>query len=308
MHSPIVVITAIESGFGFLLASTILCLILLRGRKAYHYLFAAFLLICAIWDLGVFLLMIRNGHPEELRTIGYVIGTPCTAIPALIFHFACLYTGRPVKWAIALAWGVTVVFWALGFAGLYWKIDGVHTYSWGNMFRVAPSVAGNLYLIFWFALTWPACWLLFTAARRADSRMAKRHYLYVAWGVLVISLAIVKVGVVMGVNLPFILPLGMFLVDIFNAIIGVAIVKERLFDITVLVKKGAVYSLLAALLIFIYSLCEHLLVTYVGELVGDRWGLLQFISVALGIAVLLPVKGRVERAMEGWFRQKKVEF
>jgi hypothetical protein len=100
----------------------------------------------------------------------------------------------------------------------------------------------------------------------------------------------------------------MFLVDVFNAIIGLAIIKDRLFDITVIVKKGTVYSILAGLLIFIYSLSEHLLVTYVGETIGENSTLVQFISIAVGIAVLLPVKNRLERAMEGYFAHKKLEF
>jgi hypothetical protein len=37
-------------------------------------------------------------------------------------------------------------------------------------------------------------------------------------GLLVITLAIVKVLITMGIDAPFLLPLGMFLVDCFNAI------------------------------------------------------------------------------------------
>jgi hypothetical protein len=99
MPSSIVIITAIESGFGFLLTSIVLYLVLSHGRKAYHYLFAAILLICVIWDLGVFLLMIRNEHVEELAILGRFAIYPCTFLPALIFHFTNLYTGRPIKWA-----------------------------------------------------------------------------------------------------------------------------------------------------------------------------------------------------------------
>lgn len=217
MTSPILIITAVESGLGFLLASTILYLVLSRGRKAYHYLFAAFLLICAFWDLGVFLLMIRNTHLDELETIGYLIGVPCGFIPVLIFHFACQYTGRPIKMAIVLGWVLTSIFSILGFFGLYWKVKGVYTYNWGNLFKVAPSVAGNLYMVLWFILNLWASWLLFNGAKKATSRLERRHYLYILTGVLVITFAIVKVGVVMGINIPILLPLGMFLVDVFNA-------------------------------------------------------------------------------------------
>ena len=308
MASPVVIVTAVESGFGFLLTITILVLVLLHGRKAYHYLFAAFLLICALWDLGTFLLMIRNDHLEEIQLIGYIIALPAGFIPALLFHFSCLYTGRPLKWAIALVWGYTGVLWLLTLAGIYWKIDGVYAYGWGNMFRVAPSIFDPLGFASWFVVNLSACWLLFTGYKSAPSRLEKRHYLYITLGILVITLAGVKVGVIMGLDIPIVLPLGMFLVDIFNAIIGIAIIKDKLFDITVIVKKGALYSLLAGLLIFIFSLCEHILVTYVSEKIGEHSTLVYLISIAVGIAVLIPVKKRLEHAIEGYFAHKKLEF
>jgi hypothetical protein len=308
MVSFIVIITAIESGLGFLLSGLILYLLLSRRRKAYHYLFAAFLFVCLFWDLGTFLLMIRNNHLNELETIGYIIGVPCGFIPILIFHFACQYTGRPFKWAVALGWVLTTIFFVLGFFGLYWKVDGVYIYNWGNLFKVAPSLAGNLYMVVWFVFNLSACWLLFKGEKKAASRLERRHYLYILTGTLVITFAIVKVGVVMGINIPILLPLGMFLVDVFNAIIGLAIIKDRLFDITVIIKKGTLYSILAGLLIFIYSLSEHLLVTYIGETFREYSNWAHFISIAVGIAILIPVKNRLERGLEGYFAHKKLEF
>jgi hypothetical protein len=308
MTSPIVIITAIESGFGFLLTSTILYLVLSRGRKTYHYLFSAFLLICAIWDLGVFLLMIRNEHLEELDIIGRIAILPCIFIPALIFHFANQYTGRPIKWAVTLVWGLTGATWVPIIMGIAYQINGTYKYDWGNIFRVAPSILDPFVFIFWFGINLSACWLLFKGAKRAASRLERRHYIYIISGFLALTLAVVKALVTMGINVAFMLPLGMFLVDIFNAIIGLAIIKERLFDITVIIKKGSLYSILAGLLIFIYSLSEHLLVTYIGETIGEHSTLVHFISIVVGIAVLIPVKKRIERATDGYFAQKKLDF
>jgi len=302
------IITAIESGFGFLISSLILYLVLSRGRKTYHYLFAAFLLICAIWDLGVFLLMIRNEHLEELDIIGRIAILPCTFIPALIFHFANLYTGKPVKWAVALVWGSIVAMWVPIIAGVVYRIEGTYAYNWGNIFKVMPSILDPMVFIFWFGINLSACWLLFKGARRAASRLERRHYIYIISGFLALTFAVVKALVTMGINVPFLLPLGMFLVDVFNAIIGIAIIKDRLFDITVIVKKGTIYSILAGLLIFIFSFSEHILVTYIGEIFREYSTLAHFISIAVGIAILIPVKTRLDRVMERLFAQKKLEF
>jgi hypothetical protein len=308
MTSPIVIITAIESGLGFLLSSVILYLILSHRRKAYHYLFAAFLVLCAIWDLGTCLLMIRNDNQNELQVIGFIIALMCGFIPALLFHFSNLYTGRPIKWAIILAWVLTGVLWILTLLGLVNKVEGVYTYKWGNMFRFAPSGLAPVIMIIWFGFNLWACWLLFNGIKRTKSSLERRHYIYITSGVLVITLAVVKVGVAMGINLPFILPLGMFLVDVFNAIIGLAIIKDRLFDITVIIKKGTLYSILAALLIFVYSFMEHILVTFVGEKLGENSTALHLMAVAIGIAVLMPIKNRIEKGVDGYFAHRKLEF
>jgi len=308
MPSPIVIITAIESGFGFLLTSTVFYLVLSRGRKAYHYLFAAFLLICAIWDLGIFLIMIRNEHVAELAIIGRVAILPCMFIPALIFHFANLYTGRPIKWAVALVWGLTGVMWVLILVGVFYRIEGIFAYDWGNIFRVVPSVFDPMFSILWFGVNLSACWLLFKSAKRATSLLERRHYQYIISGFLAVTFAAVKGLIPMGVNIPFLLPLGMLLNDIFVSIIGLAIIKDRLFDITVIVKKGTLYSILAGLLIFVYSFSEHILVTYIGETIGEHSNLLHLISIAVGIAVLMPVKNRLELAIERYFAHKKLEF
>lgn len=308
MTSPIVIITAIESGFGFILTSTILYLVLSRGRKAYHYLFAAFLLICVIWDLGIFLLMIRNKHVAELDILGRIAILPCFFIPALIFHFANLYTGRPIKWAIALIWGLTGILWVPILAGVYYKIEGVYTYDWGNIFKVVPSDLDPFTFVFWLGVNLSACWLLFRSARRVTSPLERRHYLYIISGFLAVTFTVVKALVTMGIDAPFLLPLGMFLSDIFVSIIGLAIIKDKLFDITVIIKRGTLYSALAGLLIFVYSFTEHILITYIGETIGEHSNLVHFIAIGVGIAVLIPVKNRIERTIEGYFAHKKLAF
>ena len=307
MPSAIVIVTAIESGFGFLLTSTMLYLVVSRGKKAYHYLFAAFLLVCALWDLATFLLMIRNDHLGEVERLGYLI-MPCLLLPGLVLHFACLYTGRRMPRLISAVWAVTGVSLLLGLAGLYWRIDGVYKYDWGNIFRVAPSVVDLPAMVGLFGVNLYACWLLFDASRRAATPLERRHYLYVFSGILVLTLAMVKVGVVMGIDVPILLPLGMFFVDVFNAIMGAAIIKHRLFDITVIIKKGTVYSALAALLIFVYSLSEHVFITYIAETFREYSNLAHFVSIAVGIAVLFPVKSRLERATEHYFANRRLEF
>jgi hypothetical protein len=306
--STIVVITAIESGFGALITGTVLFLVLSHGKKAYHYLFAAFLFICFIWDLGTCLIMLRNEHVAELPLIGRAAFLPCIFIPVLLFHFVNLYTGRPVKWAIVLVWVLTALAWVPILGGVFYQIEGSYTYDWGNIFRVKPTVIDPMIFIFWYAINLSAIWLLFRNSKKVSSNLEKRHYAYVISGLLVVTFSIVKALITMGINAAFLLPLGMFFNDIFVSIIGVAIIKDKLFDITILIKKGTIYSILAGLLIFIYSFIEHFLVTYIGEKVGENSFALNLIAIGIGIAILMPVKNRIEKGVEGYFSHRKLEF
>ena len=104
------------------------------------------------------------------------------------------------------------------------------------------------------------------------------------------------------------MPTCMLLNDIAAALIGIAILKYQLFDITVIIKKTTIYSILLALIIFISSLCEHLLSTYVGHMLGEESYYIHLISIAAVVGVLMPVRKRLERAIEGFLAKKKVAF
>lgn len=132
--------------------------------------------------------------------------------------------------------------------------------------------------------------------------------IYMAVSFIVLTLATVKLAVLYNIDNAFLLPMGMFVNDIFSALIAIAIIKHHLFNITFIVKKSALYSSLAAILIFVISFSEHILITYFGKLIGGHSELIHLISIAVGIAVLMPLKHRIERAVEKYFAQKKLEF
>lgn len=306
--SAVVVITMLESLLGFLLTSLVFYFVVKYGRKNYHYLFAAFLFICILWDLGIFVTMLRNDTVGELDIIGKAAVLPCVFIPALIFHFVNMYVGKPIKWALIFVWVATILTWIPISLGVFYKIEGYYSYGWGNIFKVVRTVFDPLMFIFWFGINLSACWLLYRNIQNTTDRLQTRHSIYIFTSLLVVTFAIIKVFVTMGVNLAFMLPLGMFLNDCFVSIIGLAIIKDRLFDITIIVKKGALYSILTALVIFIYSFMEHILVTFVGEKIGENSTALHLLSIAVGIAVLSPLKKLIEKTVERYFAHRKLEI
>ena len=305
-----VLVTSITSFIGFLLNSTMLFLVLSRGRQKYHYLFSGFLFICALWDIGIFLCMIRNSHVNELPIYGNVIIWPCTFMFAIIYHFTCAYLNQPRKKRTIFIWAVSFIAFILGVTGLSGKIVGVYNYSWGNIYR-PDSMMGNGFLfsapiVYFFGLS--ALWYLFRAYKLETSPLKKRHILYIFISLSIIHLATSKIAILYGFDNGYLMPICMLLNDIAAALIGIAIIKYRLFDITIIIKKTTIYSILAALMIFIFSLSEHLLATYVGNVFGEQSVFIHLISIAAVIGVVMPVRKKVESTVARFFAKKSVEF
>ena len=310
MLSTIVLVTSITSFIGFLINSTVLVLVLLRGRKKYHYLFSGFLLFCAVWDLGIFLAMIRNSYPDELAIYGYIIFWPCIFLPALVYHFTCAYLNQPRKKTTIFIWTFCAIAFVLGVSGFMGRIEGVYNYSWGNIFRPDSTLqAGTLAsLPFYFIFIWASCWFLLRARQRETSPLRRRHMLYILISFFVISLAMVKTIVLFGIDNGYVMPIAMLLNDISGGLIGIAIVKYQLFNITIIIKKTTIYSAFVAIIIFVFSVSEHLLATYVGQIFGEHSFYIHLISVAAVVGVLMPVRQRVERGIERFFTRRTVEF
>jgi len=53
MPSIAVLVTSITSFIGFIMNVLVMLVVLWRGRRSYHFLFAVLLLIVACWDLDI---------------------------------------------------------------------------------------------------------------------------------------------------------------------------------------------------------------------------------------------------------------
>jgi hypothetical protein len=307
MSSTVVLITSITSFIGFIINTLVLFLVLARGRRRYHFLFAVLLFMVACWDLGVFLMMIRNSYPNEILLYYNIVGIPVLLFPAFAFHFTTTYLDQPRRKLTILIYGYCVfVIIASLLAAPGASPVFVRSYEWANIPGTEPTPGWLSWILVYYLSLLLSCWLLIQARRCESSVVARRHIDYVLASFIVFSVAQMKLLVVVGVDAPFTLPLGMSLVDLFGALIGVAIVKDRLFDITVILKKGTAYSALGAVIIFLFAFSEHLIATYLAGVAGALSEYLHFVSIGVVVVAFMPVKRRVDRFVEGYFTAKGV--
>jgi hypothetical protein len=124
----------------------------------------------------------------------------------------------------------------------------------------------------------------------------------------VYGVATIKVLVSYGIDAPLFLPFGILLVGFFGVIIGTAILKDRLFDITVIVRKGIIYSALAVIIVFIFDFSQHLFAMFLGELAGEHSTYIHFISIGIVVIAFMPLKRKLEQTINRAITKKKIQF
>jgi hypothetical protein len=305
----------------FLINGAVLFLVLSRGRQKHHYLFAGALSVYTITSFSGFLFAFRNSQVDELIIYQSVMTIVSSFVAPCIYHFTCAYLNQPRKKSTIFIWAYAVIVAIFNLSGkvmgkagpmVLTTSDGLNLYAFqgGATDIVIYSIMTVIPLIF----IWLACWFLFRARRRETSPLARRHMLYIIISFLV-TLSLVLISL-LEVFLEFneleanrlTGQMQSVVVAIFGALVGIAIVKERLLDITVIIKKTTLYSIFLAIIIFVFSLSEHLLASYVGEFFGEHSIFIHIISIAVVIAVLMPIRQKIERAIERLFAKKTVEF
>jgi hypothetical protein len=304
----------------FLINGAALFLVLSRGRQKYHYLFAGALTVYTITSFSGFLFVLRNSHTDELIIYQTVLTTLSLFMAPCLYHFTCAYLNQPRKISTIIIWAYVVLAAANTF---YSRVVGlgpmVLTTSDGfNSFTFQGGTADiaiySALILIPFSIILSACLLLFRARRRETSPLARRHMTYILISFLV-TLFLVLISF-LEVFLEFkelevnrlAGQMQSVVIAIFGALVGIAIVKERLLDITVIIKKTTIYSIFLAIIVFVFSLSEHLLASYVSEFFGEHSIFIHIISIAVVIAVLMPIRQKIERAIERLFAKKTVEF
>jgi len=306
--STVLLVTAFASLIGVAINVLVMLVLLSRGRRKHHILFALLLLVAACWDLGIFLIMIRNSFPEEILMYQNIISIPFQLFPAFIYHFTTTYLNQPRKISTIVIYVYSIISLLLVLTGAIQPYTGVYNYSWGNIARARWDLGIISWLVVYHFSILFSCWLLFRSRRLESSPLKRRHTGYIIGSFIVFSVAYVKVLLTYGFDIPFILPLGILLVDSFGAVIGMAIVKEQLFDITVLVQKGILYSMFTALIVFIFDFTQHIAATFFEGLVGEHSGFTHYIPIAVVIIAFMPLKQRLEHTIGAVFEKKKIEF
>lgn len=165
------------------------------------------------------------------------------------YHLSVSYTKtRDEKKLVYLAYLITFILFSL-FISTNYIISTARKFFWGYY-----SQAGhfhNLYLIFFFGLFLRGLYLLFKhyLKQKRISQIKANRTIYIFISYLVALMGAVDYLQKYGVKL---YPLGWIFEVVFAFIIAYAIIRHRLMDITIIIRKSIVYSIIIAILTGVY--------------------------------------------------------
>lgn len=218
---------------------------LAKAKGLMHRLWAAFCISTAIWGWGGYMIATTNNIEVadlwwRITHIGVIF------IPILFLHFVYQFLNIGRKWFLVVSYILGIFFLIANF------IDGLFIANMRWVFDqfYYDSPPGPLYIpftIFFFALVIYSHYELLKAYRRARGRT--RYQIKLFFIAMVISFSGGSLSFLPVYNIDFYPTMNLF-ASFYPIMIAYAIVRYRLFDVRIIVRRSTIYLIIAG---FAYS-------------------------------------------------------
>ena len=252
--------------------------------------FAAFAAALATWNIGVMGLRSAADTAAAMRW-EWLVHVAIALVPALFTEYVRAFLGWPRGRLLTVAYGLAGLFIVL--TPTPWLVKDVSLTVWG--YAPVPGFAYGPFLLYFYAYLVGGAAVLALEARRLRGAQVTR----VGWVVVGILVALFGgafdfVRFVAGWERLY--PIGIPANMVFGLALGVAIVRHRLVEITVLMRRAVLYALTSLALTPFLILAIHS-VARAGR--GDATGSLIAALIAAGaLAMGLPLLRKLEALLE----------
>lgn len=262
-----------------------------------------FLLAIAIaqWSFFTALMGMQTNHDQALLW-GRVCHVGVMFIPVFFFYFTGAIVGRPrpktLKAGYIIATLMSVGILSTPFFIPYERTDA------GPNFMVAPGIFYSLIILFFGLYVGMSLKILFSEAQKAKG-LRRKHIQYFFWSSIAgYGLGGINFLPVYGITIPP-YPYTAACGAVYYGILAYAIMRHRLFDIEVLVKKGLVFTLLFTL---VYSLVTGL-IYFLGYFIsGEHKALLSITSILMAMIIYEPLRNLLTRLTHSFLFQQKQDY
>ncbi len=169
----------------------------------------------------------------------------------------------------------------------------------------SPGPFWYIYILFFTIASFYGLYELYKARKQSEGfKKVQLTYLLIAYSTVIIG-ALFYLLLVFKIETP---PIDNFLVVVYSIMMGYAIVRHRLMDIEVVIKKGIIYSTLMAAIVGVYSFLIFLGQNLFQSTLGiNQW--VATIITAFAIAVgYKPLESFITEITNEYFFKKKVDY
>lgn len=270
-----------------------------KGRFAKpHLLFCLMCFSVTLWTVGLSVFL-NAATPSEVILFNKIGHINCTLTPALFLHFSAVLAGsRRIVRLIPVFYGVSFV--SIGFmwfSDLYFT-DTIFEYRWGSYAKASPFITLDLIVCVLVAVV--SFFLMFEKARndRLLSSLEFNRTKLVILSMFFLALANFDYIPKYGIDMP---PIGSIFIALFAITATYAMVRHQMLDIRIILRRTAIYSVLAACITAVYFglvlLGEKV---FQGLLGYDSLVFSLFIGVTIAIG-FIPLKDVVQRYVDRLF-------
>jgi len=269
-------------------------------RKPSHLIWCCMCLAVGTWSLGQGR-SVTAPTPEEsmfwLRWFDYL---GAILIPVFFYHFVLLVLSIEQKWLLWSSYALAFCLEGLSLTGALYSVRSYPPFT----YYTVPFPPYTLFLIYFFGLVLYAFVILYRHVTKAQGQR-KNQLKYIFWAnILAFSGGCTSFFPLFKVP---IFPYGVYAVPIYIVMTTYAIVRHQLMDISLVVRKTLLYSLVSAVLAAIYVAT----ITLMAHLLGGRHGSASAFSSALAaICITLlfnPVRLRIQRFVDRHFFREAVD-
>ena len=288
--------------------------VLAKGvRKTVNRFLALFIYNLAIWSLFNVLVSISR-DAEWVKIFGHWCFAAGILIPITFLCFAIVFPSPPPE-GRKLNYGIPALNYALIITGgllfflAFTNLIQKQIYLQDGIFR--PQV-GLLYPLFaFYEMSGMALGLsyLFKKWRTIKTGIEAIQLKILFTGVLIgACLAIITDVILPALGFPKLVSIGPVLTVIIVGFIAYSIGKYHLFDITVVVKKTAIYALLTSFVTAVYIISVLLAERFFREVVGYHTFFPAVFAALIVAYLFLPLRGKIQNFVDITFYRKKYEY
>jgi len=274
----------------------------IKGRqKPINQMWALTCLSIAAWSLGKGMMARAGTFSEAYAWQEWCTYLGATTIPVLFLHFVFLVLNKRPSWSLKLGYIAAILLFILNVTGQLVSIKARPPFH----FYTLPLRPFGFYLAYFFGLVIYAHALLVRGLFNENERL-KNQIKFILLGTSIGFLG-GSTSFFLTLNIP-IFPYGIYAVPLYIVTVSYSIFKHQLMDISFVIRKTLLYSLVSAALAAIYVGTITLLAHF---LEGQRGSMSAYTSALAAVFITLlfnPIRTRLQVFIDRKFTRERADL